>query len=271
MKRVLVTPPAYYPLVLDQVKSHLNIDYTNDDKYLQALISVATSNAEQFLRRRLITQTWKLFLDAWPYGDSILLPFGKLQSVTHVKYTDTAGDQTTWYDADTTTYADIDTDRELGRIQLAYGYSWPTASLHPQNPIEIQFVCGYGANAVQAITGASSASPIAITIGTHGHTTGDEVYVYDVGGNTAANGGWIITKSTADIFTLNGSAYNAAYTSGGSCIKQSVPLAIIQAMLLMIGDMHENREDILVGQTSVNLRAAESLLMPYRIHEQADG
>jgi len=81
MKRTLVTPPVYYPLVLDQVKAHLNIDYTNDDAYLQTLIAVATAKAEQITRRRLITQTWKLFLDQWPSGD-IVLPFGKLSSVT---------------------------------------------------------------------------------------------------------------------------------------------------------------------------------------------
>jgi uncharacterized phiE125 gp8 family phage protein len=263
MKRTLVTAPVYYPLVLNQVKGHLNIDYSNDDSYLQRLIPVATARVEQFIRRRLITQTWKVFLDAWPVGD-ILLPFGKLESVTHIKYTDTAGDQTTW----STDEYNVDTDRELGRVTLEYGYSWPTASLHPQNPIEIQFVCGYGAHAVQTITGASNASPIVITIAGHGYTTGDEVYIYDVTGNTAANGQWIITKVDANTFSLNGSTGNAAYVSGGSCVKQSVDPDILHAMSLMIGDMHENREDVVVGMTqTANLNIARDLLYPKRLHE----
>ena len=265
MKRTLVTPPVYYPLVLDQVKSHLRIDYTNDDKYLQTLIAVATDKAEQFLQRRLITQTWKIFLDAWPGGDSIILPFGKLSSVTHVKYTDTDSSQTTW----STDEYNVDTDRELGRVQLEYGYPWPTVSLHPKNPIEVQFVCGYGSHAVQAITGATNASPIVITIAGHGYTTGDKVYIYDVAGNTASNGGWIITKVDDNTFSLNGSSGNANYTSGGSCVKQAVPANILHAILLMIGDMHENREDIVIGQSSANLRAAKDLLWLNRIHEEA--
>ena len=135
--------------------------------------------------------------------------------------------------------------------------------------IRDRFICGYGANAVQAITGATNASPIVITIESHGYITGDEVYIYSVAGNTAANGGWIITRVNDNTFSLNGSTGNAAYTSGGSCIKQSIPANIIHAIKLMIGDMYENREDILIGQTSKNLQAAKDLLWPYRLHKQA--
>jgi len=265
MKKILTTPPVYYPLILDQVKSHLNIDYDDDDAYLQSIIAVATGKAEQITRRRLITQTWTVYLDAWPAGDSISLPFGNLASVTHVKYTDTAGTQTTWSDD----YYNVDTYGDLGRIVLEYGYNWPTTTLNPNNPIEIQFVCGYGANAVQAITGASNASPIVLTIGTHGHATGDEVYIYDVGGNTAADGNWIITKADVNSFNLNGSAGNAAWTSGGSCIKQSVDPLIIHAIKIILGDLHEHREDQIVGtDQTANLKVARDLLWMKRIHEE---
>lgn len=270
MKRTLVTPPVYYPLVLDQVKAHLNIDYTNDDAYLQTLIAVATAKAEQITRRRLITQTWKLFLDQWPSGD-IVLPFGKLSSVTHVKYTNTAGTQTTWYDSTTTTYANIDTDSDPGRIKLNYGYSYPSASLSPDNPIEIQFVCGYGAHASQAITAASNASPIVVTIVGHGYTTGDEVYIYGTTGQTAANGTWIVTKVDADTFSLNGSITAAAWVSGGTCIKQAVDPLILHGMKLVIGDMHEHREDTIIGMTTANLKVAEGLFLMKKLHERPTG
>lgn len=71
----------------------------------------------------------------------------------------------------------------------------------------------------QAITGASNASPIAITIVAHGHADGDRVWVTGVGGNSNANGRWRVTVTGADTFSLNGSTGNGAYTSGGSCIK----------------------------------------------------
>lgn len=69
--------------------------------------------------------------------------------------------------------------------------------------------------ATKTITAATNASPIEITATAHGFNTDDVVYINAVGGNTAANGTWTITKIDVDKFTLNDSAGNAAYTSGG--------------------------------------------------------
>lgn len=65
------------------------------------------------------------------------------------------------------------------------------------------------------ITGATNASPIQITAPSHNLATGRSVVITGVGGNTAANGTWVITKVDANNFTLNGSTGNGAYTSGG--------------------------------------------------------
>ncbi|HJX83960.1 MAG TPA: hypothetical protein VJ723_06420, partial [Candidatus Angelobacter sp.] len=66
------------------------------------------------------------------------------------------------------------------------------------------------------ITGASNASPISITDTAHGYTTGQTVLIAGVGGNSAANGTWVITVADASHFTLNGSTGNGAYMSGGT-------------------------------------------------------
>lgn len=66
-----------------------------------------------------------------------------------------------------------------------------------------------------AVTGATNATPIVITAVAHGLTTGEQVYIQGVGGNTAANGLWTVTVLTADTFSLNTSVGNGAYTSGG--------------------------------------------------------
>lgn len=68
---------------------------------------------------------------------------------------------------------------------------------------------------INDITGATNANPIKITCPAHGYSTGDKVFISNVGGNTNANGGYTITKVDADHFTLNGRAGNASYTSGG--------------------------------------------------------
>lgn len=67
-----------------------------------------------------------------------------------------------------------------------------------------------------AVTGATNASPIAITAVAHGLTTGQTVTIAGVGGNTAANGTYQITRTGSDTFTLNGTTGNGAYTSGGT-------------------------------------------------------
>jgi hypothetical protein len=66
------------------------------------------------------------------------------------------------------------------------------------------------------VTGATNATPIVITSAAHGLTTGMRVTVASVGGNTAANGAWTITRVNADTFSLDTSVGNGAYTSGGT-------------------------------------------------------
>jgi hypothetical protein len=66
------------------------------------------------------------------------------------------------------------------------------------------------------VTGATNASPIVITSASHGLQTGTRVIVSGVGGNTAANGTFTITRVNANSFSLDGSTGNGAYTSGGT-------------------------------------------------------
>ena len=68
-----------------------------------------------------------------------------------------------------------------------------------------------------SITAASDSSAIVITTGsTADLSTGSTVAVSGVLGNPAANGTWTITVLSATTFSLNGSAGNGTYTSGGS-------------------------------------------------------
>lgn len=104
-----------------------------------------------------------------------------------------------------------DTDFMKVRASLTsttHVFTWPT------NARTINRVWDMGTSAI-TITGASSASPIVITAASHGFSDDDIVIVHDVGGNTAANGTFKITYIGANSFSLDGSTYNAAYTSGG--------------------------------------------------------
>jgi uncharacterized phiE125 gp8 family phage protein len=115
-----------------------------EDSFLSGAIKTARLEVEAAAKRKLITQTWDAYLDAWPRESFIALPFGQLQSVSALDYTDSAGTNTVM--AVTTEYL-VDTVQEPGRIVLPYGVTWPSFTAYPVNPIHVRFVCGYGAAA----------------------------------------------------------------------------------------------------------------------------
>ncbi len=68
----------------------------------------------------------------------------------------------------------------------------------------------------------SNTTPIQVTVNISAVSyfeTGQLVTMVGVGGNTAANGTWVITRVGAGIFTLNGSSGNGNYTSGGTATR----------------------------------------------------
>jgi Ubiquitin-activating enzyme E1 FCCH domain len=66
------------------------------------------------------------------------------------------------------------------------------------------------------ITGATNASPIVVTSAGHGLSTGTQVTIAGVTGNTNANGNFVVTVVDSNTFSLNGSTGNSAYVSGGT-------------------------------------------------------
>jgi hypothetical protein len=80
----------------------------------------------------------------------------------------------------------------------------------------------------KSVTGATNATPIVITVATHGYTTGDGIRIASVGGNTAANGDWSINVLTADTFELVDSSGNGTYTSGGTAEKYNAAAHIFE-------------------------------------------
>jgi uncharacterized phiE125 gp8 family phage protein len=196
MKVSKTSGPTMYPLRLDEIKAHLRIPEgeTNEDDLLNGLQDAAVEYVENHTNRKLLTQTWKVYFDDWPDGDSFEIPYPPLQSIasTGVVYTNSTNDSTTY---GSTKWA-TDAVSVPGRLVREYEESaWPTtATLHNNNPIEISFTCGY---------------------------------------TTASN----------------------------------IPQSIKSAMLLIIGDLYENREQSVVGpgwQVSRVSVAAQSLLAPYR-------
>lgn len=138
----LITPPALEPITLSEAKTHLKIDFSDDDSYITALITAARHYCEKFQNRAYITQTWEAAMDRFP-NSPFKLPMPLLQSVTSIKY---YGTDDTEYTFASSNYF-VDTHSQPGRVSLNYLVSWPTTTLRPINGVIIRFVAGHGDNA----------------------------------------------------------------------------------------------------------------------------
>jgi len=65
-----------------------------ENELLETILTAGREIVEDETRRALLTQTWDYFLNEFPSGNIIKLPFGNLQSVTYIKYTESDGDIT---------------------------------------------------------------------------------------------------------------------------------------------------------------------------------
>lgn len=148
---VLAVPgtPAVEPITLTEAKLHLRLAttvalaeaYTSEDDLLNGLIQAAREQTEDYLGRSLVTQTRNLYLEAWPAGRTLTLPYPPLQSVTGIYYyADGDVAETTMSSSD----YDVITAVEPGKVVLVSDAYWPTTTLRPATPIRVQYVAGYG-------------------------------------------------------------------------------------------------------------------------------
>ena len=78
-----IVAPVTEPLTLAETKIYLRVDGTDEDALIGDLIASARVMAEQWLRRSLMSQTWKL---AYDYGIApcVWLPMGPIVDVASV-------------------------------------------------------------------------------------------------------------------------------------------------------------------------------------------
>jgi uncharacterized phiE125 gp8 family phage protein len=128
----VVTPPTVEPVTLEEAKSHLRVDFTDDDAYIQGLISAARGYAEGVQKRSLAPQTLELTIDSFP--SKISLQRGPVRSVGSVKYTTRDGNSNTIASTDYMLSAAGDV------IPLV---NWPSDLLLPADGVQVQYAAGY--------------------------------------------------------------------------------------------------------------------------------
>jgi uncharacterized phiE125 gp8 family phage protein len=138
MNLEVTTPSTITPWTLGDAKDHLRIRNNDDDGYIQLLTFAIVSIAEKVTRRSIFTQTIKLYLDSFECHE-INLPRPPIQSVTSIKYYDTAGVLQT---VDPDDYQ-VDAATTIGRVRPVTGMIWPFPDWGKMNAVVIEYVAGW--------------------------------------------------------------------------------------------------------------------------------
>tara|TARA_R100001530_G_scaffold66191_1_gene47376 strand:+ start:820 stop:1401 length:582 start_codon:yes stop_codon:yes gene_type:complete len=174
-------------LTTAEAKTHLKVDTTADDTYIDNLVSAATESAQIFTNRYFINTTITQHGDTW--NDIATLFKSKVNSITHIKYYDSDNSLQTL--ATSVWISDI--NHQPARIGLKPNQSFPSLA-NRINAVNCKYVVGYG---------------------------------------------------------------NAA---------SDVPEGIREAVLLTIGNLYENRQNVVVGRIATELpKSAQYLLEQFKV------
>lgn len=153
---------ATEPITLDEARQHLRVDtylidvpdsgsppdqmtVSDDDAWITAMLPAAREYCEQYLGRALAPRTMEYVGDAFPAvaigappGPAFQLPFGPVQSVESITYTDTDDAPQTVASID----YEIDAISVPSQVVLTYGSSWPTAR-SSTGSVRVRYITGY--------------------------------------------------------------------------------------------------------------------------------
>jgi len=242
-----------------EARADRRIDYADDDAKLKLLIAVARQTAEMRTKLQLLHARYKLVLNAFPGSDwcnpslmtrgavpsfAIQLPRSPLVDVISIEYIDMNGDLQTMPPADYIVNAAL----TPAVITPVFGKIWPIPM--PQiASVFITFDVGYASPITVAAPGAnfSVAGPVTWSVG-------DQVQFYNSGGAAPA------PMNTEETYTVATAPGNGTYTltdAAGAPVSFSdtgsgrtyigvVPEGIRSWMLLRMGSIYENREEVAI-------------------------
>lgn len=131
---------ATEPVSLSEAKAHCRVDTGDDDALILGLITAARQLCEFATHVSLMPTVCTMTLDAFPDNGLIELWHGPVNSVTWVKYLDSAGVQQTLAGASYRT----DLQSNPGRIALAPNASWPSTEAGAIAAVSVSYKTGYG-------------------------------------------------------------------------------------------------------------------------------
>ncbi len=121
-----------YPVSLAEAKTHLRVDLSDDDNYIESLIIMATHVVEQYTRLFIVENTVDVYYDQFP--DYFNLQYGNLQTVVHLKYYDTDNSQQTLSSSN----YEMDKYAQPALVYRSQGSTWPSTYDKP-NAVHLRF------------------------------------------------------------------------------------------------------------------------------------
>lgn len=267
---VRMVEPTGEPLALGEVKQWLRVDSddTTQDDLILDLIATAREYAEEVNRQQLITATWFMTNDRFPYrmpgqtfqwpgdvwdrqnaswleGLTVRPPRPPLQVVTQIQYIDPQGVLQTM---DLTTIT-VDTVSKPGRLMPIPYNIWPV-TLTRHNAVQITYQAGYG---------PSTTSTGAITAGTDQIITPVSMTGIYVGTSLDVDPGVGTSRERVSVTVVTASTFTATFQKnhGAGCVLLGgIPRMVRQALRILITRDYENRD-----LSAVEMQRVDNLLM----------
>jgi hypothetical protein len=144
---VTLASPSREPVTLEQLRGHVRVDDSADDRLLRSYLVAARERAESILGRPIVPRTVRATFERWPCaGDAGFWLSGAggwggpsfpqrrdqlvlgtpVSSIDAIRYTDTTQTQVAW-----TGFIARTSPGEVTRVRPATGQDWPTLGIDP--------------------------------------------------------------------------------------------------------------------------------------------
>jgi len=265
----VITPASTYPVSLTEAKSHLKVDTTADDTYIESIIKAATQLSEEYTNRFFIDTVIEQYASS--FAELQTLFKSKVRSVDHVKY----------YPSSTTTIPST-ISSPSGGSGYTDGTNVETLSVNGTG-LTVDITTSGGAVQTARINQAGSGYNIGdtVTITTTGPpssqftitslgTTSINVLlnndIYDAQLNYEPSQIQLVDGQSFPDITKRNDAVLVRYTVGYGSSASDVPEIIKQAILLTIGNFYSNRQSVITGKTATELpQNSKWLLDTYKV------
>ena len=144
MGLIRISDPASRCITVDEAKEFKRIRAsTAEDPMIQNFIALAEDYAENYMKRSIMPQQWRLTIDSIPANDVIELPRGPLATastaVSNFSYYNSSNSTVTM---PSTAYT-VDTNSFVPRIYLTHDSVWPSDIRNYRDSVQVEYHTGY--------------------------------------------------------------------------------------------------------------------------------